>query len=130
MKHNTIAEMHEILNAIEQGKEVQYQHVCTKAANEWFDAANKQPNFAEYTYRIKPEEPKKKWRPFRDTEELFDHNNGHDVLRLKSKTSGECSLVTMYGSDHVWMICSWNMEELLERFTFKDGTPCGVEEDA
>lgn len=127
MEHNTTQEMKEIIDAIEQRKAIQWYNDCY---DEWTDTTDEIPNFIDFTYRIKPEEPKKKWRPFKDTAELFAHNNSHDILWLKSKATGECRLITRYGSDYVKMPCKWHMDELLETHTFKDGTPCGVEEDA
>lgn len=48
--HNTIAEMKEILDAIDQEKDIQ----CFKI-DEWMDTLNTLPNFGLFKYRIKPE---------------------------------------------------------------------------
>lgn len=52
MERNTIQEMKAVLDAMEQGKEVQYQQIGT---NDWEKYAGKTPNFFSFRYRIKPE---------------------------------------------------------------------------
>lgn len=126
MERNTIAEMKEILDAIDKGKKVQCWNVVSDKWNDIPKNSDFRPDFHYNTYRVKPE---KKWRPFKDTKELFAHNKGHDILWLKSKTSGECRLVQSYGNDYVRMQCKWNMDELMREYTFKDGRPLGVEEE-
>lgn len=129
MGRNSIKEMKEILDAIEQGEKIQFQAV-TDNTGEWADWCSTQPNFLSFRYRIKPKETKNKWRPFRDSAELFAHNDGKDILWLKSGDT--CRLVIAYNDKTVQFNAGlfFTMPELLSSFTFKDGTPCGVEEDA
>lgn len=129
MKRNTIKEMHEILDAIEQGKKVQFRRV--DGSNEWEDYALDTPDFFTHCYRIKPEEPKKKWRSFASTGELFTANVGCKIIFLKDKSRDRMRLITGYNDEIVEIDgTTYNMRGLFELFTFADGTPCGVEEDA
>lgn len=129
VRRNTIAEMRQVLDAIEQGKPIQWYN-ATK--DKWDDTTNKRPNFCDSTYRIKPEEPKKRLRSFNDTAELFVHNNGSNILWLKNKDTGWLMMVTLYNEREIAFSndAEFTMEEVLNEFTFADGTPCGVEEDA
>lgn len=74
MKRNTIAEMKEIIEAIEQGKSIQWFNV-TK--DKWDDTTNKRPNFTDSTYRIKPE-----------TEETLLTNR--ELAKWIAQGNGEC----------------------------------------
>lgn len=102
MERNTIQEMREILDAIEAGK---------------------------------PEEPKNKWRPFKNVDEFIKAAGGLGAIWLKCKTT----YLTLFviGIDNkdkdrpIRVGTCWeSFDKLLEYYTFADGTPCGVEEDA
>ena len=126
MAHNTIQEMKEILAAIEQGKKIQYQMANPDDPDKWCGYAGNTPNFFAFCYRIKPE---KKWRPFKDTAELFAHNNGSKILWLKDKDTCWRRMVTFYSETEIAFSndAEFTMEEVFNEFTFADGRPCGVE---
>lgn len=130
MEHNTIKEMKDILDAIEQGKEVQWYSVKSDV---WFDSVNgSYPNFHDCKYRIKPE---KKWRPFNNLEEFINAAGGLGAIWLKRKDINRMQLVISIDyddNDQPIRVCSvWeSFNKLLENYTFADGTPCGIEEDA
>lgn len=133
MTGNTIAEMHLIIDAIAEGKKIQFQHLDTNHPGEWKDIpidGDFRPNFADAVHRIKPEEHEKRWRPFKDTAELFAHNNGSDILWLKSKDSPWRRMVTSYGKREITFDSDveLTMNDLFNGYTFADGTPCGMEE--
>lgn len=126
MERHTIAEMKEILEAIEQGKEVQYQEAGT--TNEWGKYIGKTPNFFSFRYRVKPE---KKWRPFKNTEELILVSTSPNYsVYVKPKGSQDTLLISGYNHNEVYITTyGWkDVGSLLEHFTFVDDTPCGVEE--
>lgn len=137
-ERNTPEEMLQIIEALISGKKVQFKHIGTNCTDKWNDYECISPDFFSYRFRIKPAEPQKKWRPFKDTAELFAHNNGHNILWLKdiTKNKADCwtRLVTLYSESTIAFDTDseFTMEGLLENFTFADGTPCGVlvEEDA
>lgn len=101
------------------------------------------------------EEPEKKPRPYSNPEEMIEdfkkrYNSyggwsGKDnpmynpLIWIKSKATGFRHLVTDYGDNdncgHCNKSCIWigtlpiKFKELYERYTYLDGTPCGIKED-
>lgn len=82
---------------------------------------------------------KKKYRPFRDTDELIkvwcDKGGKWQKRELimpriwvKHKERGSQELIVAYNGDmFLTEYAQGNMEKLLEWYTFLDGSPCGVE---
>lgn len=131
MAHNTIAQMRQILEALEQGKPIQAQTVNTDCPDEWDNSTSNTPNFFAFRYRIKPDEPQKKWRPFKDVNEFIKAAGGLGAIWLKEKYSNSAFLIFGYTNDLLLINNSWaNFGFVLKIYTFLDGTPCGVEEDA
>ena len=79
-------------------------------------------------FRIKPEP---KYRPFKDAEECWVEMQKHQPFGwLKSKKDGYYSFITMLnyrfrlnGYD------GWRFDDVINKFTFADGTTFGVKED-
>lgn len=134
MEPNSIKEMKEIIDAIEQGKDIQYK--CINDDDDtWDDFSPVNPDFITFRYRIKPEEPKKKWRPFKDVDEFITAAGGLGAIWLKDKENLQLELVTSINYrasfEPIRLANSWVcLSVLLLNYTFADGTPCGVEEDA
>lgn len=129
MERNTIAEMKEILDALEQGKQIQWYD---SDKDTWidFDINHGNPNF-NFIHRIKPEEPKKRYRPFKDAEEFIKAAGGLGAIWLKDDNTNSAFLIIGYTNDLLLINNSWlNFGFALKTYTFLDGTPCGVEEDA
>lgn len=129
MKKHTITEMKEIIEAIDQGKAVQWYDSAT---NTWrdFDFNHDNPNF-NFEHRIKPEEPKKRYRPFKDAEEFIKAAGGLGAIWLKDDNTNSAFLITGHTNDLLLINNSWaNFGFVLKIYTFADGRPCGVEEDA
>lgn len=123
MERNTIAEMRQILDALEQGKAVQ---VWNDEYQNWFDTDG-YPNFRSHTYSIKPEEPK--GRPFTNAEELDKAIVAHGPF-IRNVNTGVRIIIDAYNSKEVKVLgMEKPMEELLKNYTFVDGTPCGVLEE-
>lgn len=118
--------------AWKQGKQIQYQ---SHYSFEWQDCDD--PKWSEYyEYRVKPE---KKWRPFKDIQELKNvwsdkagmsvdykepliwvrDKERPDITRLITDFNGGCKSVALAGNWHI-------LEALFDDYTFLDGTPCGV----
>lgn len=134
MAHNTIKEMKEILDAIEQGKPIQAQTVDTDCTAEWDNNTSTMPNFFSFRYRVKPEAPKKRWRPFNDVDEFLKAAGGLGAIWLKSIEYNQMRLLISVDYDEkerpIRLDFGWvAFDTLLESFTFADGTPCGVEEE-
>lgn len=131
MERNTISEMKQILEAIEEGKNIQF----TYDGINWNDADRcfkpYAPDFMHNKYRVTPE---KKWRPYRNSFEFLKGAGSLGAIWVKAKGTEHLYMVTKIdGSDdksavhvdHLWL--SYSI--LFERYTFADGTPCGVEEE-
>lgn len=81
------------------------------------------------------EEPK--YRPYVDTEEMindFCERSGAKRSKMGEPfiwvKDGDCKLLILsIEKDCVWTVnCRWSMEELLDTFTYCDGTPIGKKE--
>lgn len=107
-------------------KQIEYREFTT-----WHDATN--PRWRDgVEYRVKPDAV---YRPFKDCSELID-TMGTILMWVISKEDGTEFLISGYSTNNkvfnapcvclgsVWL----TMEELFERFTFGDGSPCGVKE--
>lgn len=128
MERNTITEMKSILDAIEQGKAIQF----TYDGMNWNDTDkfNKPyaPDFMHNKYRIKPKEPEKKGRPFTSAKELDKAIAEHGPFICNVET-GIRIIIDAYNSKEVRVLgMERPMEELFKNYTFADGTLCGVEE--
>ena len=117
------------------GKTIQYRSHCSF---KWEDCDD--PGWSEnYEYRVKPEE--KKWRPFKDIQELKDTWHKcvgtceppplfEPMIWVRDKKRPDITRhITGFngGINSVALASLWNsLEALFEDYTFLDGTPCGV----
>ena len=112
-----------IIQAFADGKTIQ---AIDPYEDEWVDQAGL--NFKalfEGQYRIKSEP---KYRPFKDAEECWQEmQNHHPFGWVKSKKDGYYSFITMLnyrfrlnGYD------GWRFDDVINKFTFADGTQFGV----
>lgn len=122
-----------------QGKVIQYRN---KGDKNWIDTNS--PSWIDRCeYRVKPEEPKKIWRPFKDIAELKQTwlaKNGakskgdlyEPFIWVRDKERPDITrLITDFnaGSKSVALAGHWHiLEVLFDEYEFLDGTPCGVEE--
>ena len=115
-----------IIQAFANGKTIQ---AIDPYEDEWVDQAGL--NFKalfEGQYRIKPEP---KYRSFKNAEECWAEMQKHKPFGwLKNKENGYYSFITMLnyrfrlnGYD------GWRFDEVINKFTFADGTTFGVKED-
>lgn len=128
IRRNTPSEMREVIDAIEAGKPIQYKCVSDGETAIWQDTIEVAPNFHFNVYRVKPEESKKRWRPFKERYEfmLTAYQNVHWIV---SKYTGRFYLVTIIDKDGVivdGVPVTW--DSLFKDYTCTNGTPCGVEE--
>lgn len=135
IRRNTPSEMREVIDAIEAGKPIQYKCVSDGETGIWQDTIEVAPNFHFNVYRVKPEAPKKLWRPFRDVQEFINAAGGLGAIWLKRKTGRYAMQVTSieYADNSAEPICvdyTWlSLDNVFEGYTFADGRPCGVEEE-
>ena len=126
MTREEVKEMLPVLQAFAEGKTIESR--CIKGDKSlWYD--DEDPSFDnEFEYRIKPEP---KYRPFKDAEECWVEMQKHQPFGwLKSKKDGYYSFITMLnyrfrlnGYD------GWRFDDVINKFTFADGTTFGVKED-
>ncbi len=79
-----------------------------------------------HRFRLAPEPPAKKWRPYMRIE--IEKHLGVGVQH-KGRGYSAIIIAVLEEAVHIGM---WNytLDELLENFTWSDGSPCGVEVDA
>ena len=126
MTREEVKEMLPVLQAFAEGKTIESR--CIKGDKSlWYD--DEDPSFDDdFEYRIKPEP---KYRPFKDAEECWAEMQKHQPFGwLKSKKDGYYSFITMLnyrfrlnGYD------GWRFDDVINKFTFADGTTFGVKED-
>ena len=126
MTREEVKEMLPVLQAFAEGKTIESR--CIKGDKSlWYD--DEDPSFDDdFEYRVKPEP---KYRPFKDAEECWAEMQKHQPFGwLKSKKDGYYSFITMLnyrfrlnGYD------GWRFDDVINKFTFADGTTFGVKED-
>lgn len=117
-----------IFQAMADGRIIQF----AANGNDWIDIDSEEEGLLLDTlignpqyYRIKPEP---KYRPFKDAEECWVEMQKHQPFGwLKSKKDGYYSFITMLnyrfrlnGYD------GWRFDDVINKFTFADGTTFGV----
>lgn len=129
----TIEQMIEVMQAYDEGKEIQYKPV---AGGSWHDEAEPSWNFSILDYRIKPDS---KYRPYKDTEEMIadwkKRFNAKDwpsysmpLIWIWDKDNAEKTFVTGFRRQEVNTVDAIiNMASLLQSYTYLDGSPCGKE---
>ena len=126
MTREEVKEMLPVLQAFAEGTTIESR--CIKGDKSlWYD--DEDPSFDDdLEYRIKPEPT---YRPFKDVEECWMEMQKHQPFGwLKSKKDGYYSFITMLnyrfrlnGYD------GWRFDDVINKFTFADGTTFGVKED-
>lgn len=117
-----------IIRAFAEGKDIEYR---TKGFNEDWKKVTQIPalSFKSFEYRIKPE-PEFKYRPFKDAEECWNEMQKHQPFGwVRSKDNGSRSLITLMISEKDISINSFSgltMYDIMEKFTFDDGTVFGI----
>lgn len=134
--------LYEYKLAYNQGKKVEvYGFVGISRA--WIEVTDDWKWEENYEYRIKPEKPKTKWRPFKDIQELKqtwlvknDAKSKGDLYELfiwvRFKNYRDASKLIVGFDKKLNKVCvagTWfNLSELHEHCEFLNGSPCGVEE--
>ena len=126
MTREEVKEMLPVLQAFAEGKTIESR--CIKGDKSlWYE--DEDPSFDDdLEYRIKSEPT---YRQFKDVEECWMEMQKHQPFGwLKSKKDGYYSFITMLnyrfrlnGYD------GWRFDDVINKFTFADGTTFGVKED-
>ena len=128
MTKEEVKELLPIMQAFAEGDEIQYRNNY----NEWIDVKTGEGlcfTSPSSCYRIKPEP---KYRPFKSQEECWQEMLNHQPFGwIKDKEDGHYSMVAMV-DDAVIRISGnkdWFIDEIMNNYTFADGTPFGIKED-
>lgn len=136
MDKNQAKEFYPILQAFAEGRVIECRtkpSALSKSCrdlNDWTEM--KDISFWDnIEYRIKPEQ---KFRPFKDAEECWAEMLKHQPFGwIKGKESEHHSLITSIIADeeevYINGISGFVLDEIMEHYTFADGTPFGVKEE-
>lgn len=128
MNKNKIEKLVSILKAHLDGKEIEFY---SSALNQWMTSSmNSIATLISNidNYRIKPEP---KYRPFKDAEECWHEMAKHQPFGwIKGKEGWHHSLITSIIADeeevYINGISGFVLDDIMEHYTFSDGTPFGV----
>ena len=134
----TTQEKVKIMQAFIEGKQIE---IAYKGEDNWFNLDVTEPawDWSLRTYRIKPEPPKPKLRPYANAEEFLQAMKEHgpmlyrrDVAEYSTVAYCDDSTVSyLYNNGIEPKVWRTAFEELLKlgRFQWQDGTTCGIEEE-
>lgn len=119
-----------VMKALVEGKEI--EHASLLDLSNWKPVAFPVWDWSHFDYRIKPEHPKPKYRPFKDVDEAFQatKERGDQLKRKDGITSRECPkyMALINFNDYDGLINGIGIKSLFDYYTFFDGAPFGVEE--
>lgn len=130
----TTKEMIEVMQAYVDGKQIEYSY---KGQNHWRDSEESGWDWVKFDFRIKPE---KKYRPYKDANEMiadwakrFVVGDWPSIVMpmiwVRFKDANAPYLVHGYLSSSVAIgVARPSFSELLDDYTYLDGSPCGKEE--
>lgn len=119
-----------VLQGYKEGKPIQS---ATKGEDNWKTTVPPCWDFDMFDYRIKPEEPKPKYRPYQCTKEVLED--------VKKKGMFACNLgvyfsISAITHERIWFPMNengsdkdFNWPEAFDCFKWPDGTPFGVKEE-
>ena len=100
---------------------------CIWSNGDWVTCNNPIWDWCKYYYRIKPEQPKPKYRPFESAEEVMEAIKEHGVW-VRTKDGTYTAIINVL-EDRLFLgesISSRSYNYMLkENYTFADGTPFG-----
>lgn len=112
----TTKEKIEIMQAFEDGKEIEFRSAHTE--EEWMSCYKAIWNWEKFEYRVKPDP---KYVPYDSVTEVDKDKwvklKANGVLKRISGIDTKNNSMCIFG----WI----NLKGLFERYTYEDGTPCG-----
>ena len=126
MTREDIKAMLPVLQAFAEGKEIE-----SRVNDKWYRVLEICNETNPQDYRIKPEST---YRPFKDAEECWQEMLKHEPFGwLNDKKDRSHSLITYIETNEEGVfingIGNYSFNEIMEKFTFADGTPFGILED-
>ena len=120
-----VSEQIAIIKAYEDGKTIERRAFFTSAWKSIDNTENYQFNFAEYEYRIKPEQ---KYRPYESLEEAFKEAEKHGFW-VKSKDKHSLFFIDIFeaaGNGDIY-VGPCHVGAFIQNLSwFGDSSPCGV----
>lgn len=116
-----------VMHAYREGKTIQ---VRKTEKEEWHDIGHiDRPawNWQNFDYRVKPELPKPKYRPFESAEEVMKAIKEHSVI-LKRLSTSKYKTIREYDYEYIWIGLNEigdSYKSVFENYTFADDTPFG-----
>lgn len=131
----TTKEMIEIMQAYDRGEQIEFISKDLRSSADWI-TMTQEPywNWAEFDYRIKP---KQSYRPYKNADEFLQAQKEHGIWLVSKRVSSYVMPVKLISQ--TIEICAINVKgvfvpreisfkELLNNYTWQDGTPCGIKE--
>lgn len=128
MDRNQAKELLPIIQAYAEGKSIEFSSI-TDVSKAWREVADFPLGMIDkFKFRIKPEP---KYRPFANAEECWQEMLRHEPFGwIKGKEGWQHSLITSIVADEedvsINGINGFVLDEIMEHYTFSDGTPFGV----
>lgn len=115
-----------VMQAFSEGKQIEF---CRKDGSEWCRCIGPVWNWRDFDYRVKPEPI---FRPYLFSELVDELTRGKQFIRLKDNPDR-----VIYNIDAIYNYengttsikvsdTCYSFEELLDKFTWIEGEPCGV----
>ena len=109
-----------VMQAFIEGKEIEFRHI---SLYDWTDSKNPLWQWGIYEYRVK----QKNYRPFETIDEVFDAMKLHGGILCFDKSTRKPHCLSINTRQVFVNGYAVSFDELLEKYLFKDNTPCGVE---
>lgn len=122
----TTREQIEVMQAFLEGKEI--EQAPQLDLSNWWTVAFPVWDWSHFEYRIKPEPPKPKYRPFETIEEILDAKRKHGELITSKDRSVYITIARIDNRHSGLMVNGRHVNDMLIDRMFEDGAPFGVEE--
>lgn len=122
MTKETIKDVQDKINVMQafiEGKEIEFRHI---SSNDWTDNKNPLWQWGTYEYRVK-----QNYRPFETIDEVFEAMKLHGGILCFDKSTRKHYCLSINTRQVFVNGYAVPFDELLEKYLFKDDTPCGVE---
>ena len=133
MDRNQAKEFYPILQAFAEGKVIEFKTkpgtISTSIPDEWTEMEEIR-FWSNVEYRIKPEP---KYRPFKDAEECWQEMLKHQPFGwIKGKEDEYHTFITTVDNNDAMSLSGnsgWSFFDIMNIYTFADGTPFGMKEE-
>lgn len=122
-------EMIAVIAAHKEGKLIEFKRI-EGYPHHWTRCDDPVWNFGVCEYRVRPEDPKPTYRPYANAREcVLDAIKNGWFVRKATKNGNWLMKLFVSEDSVITEVRSISFRELLESYTWEDGSPCGVKED-